>query len=124
MPGAAMSTAVDPSLAADPTPAAFAEALARAEHDKGRTVATREGRPVAVLVPIEDVETLDAPTGGRIRRALLRLAADPHTVPNVTAMQGGSYRLRVGGWRAVYALEADKLLVLVLRVGHRREVYR
>jgi prevent-host-death family protein len=60
LPGAAMSAALDHSLAANPTPAAFAEALARAEHDKGRTVVTREGRPVAALVPIEDADRLEA----------------------------------------------------------------
>jgi prevent-host-death family protein len=55
-----MSALLDPSVAADAAPAPFAEALARAEHDKGRTLLTREGRPVAALVPIEDVEALEA----------------------------------------------------------------
>ena len=55
-----MSAVLDPSLAADAAPAAFAEALARAEHHKGRTMLTRDGRPVAALVPIEDVEALEA----------------------------------------------------------------
>lgn len=32
--------------------------------------------------------------------------------------------MRVGDWRLVYRVEDDRLLVLVLRVGHRREVYR
>jgi len=39
-------------------------------------------------------------------------------------MTDGNYRLRVGDWRIVYALRDDVLVVLVLRVGHRREVYR
>jgi mRNA interferase RelE/StbE len=34
------------------------------------------------------------------------------------------YRLRHGGYRIVYELHDDRLLVLVIRVGHRREVYR
>ncbi len=34
------------------------------------------------------------------------------------------YRLRVGTYRVVYAIEEDKLVVLVVKVGHRREVYR
>ncbi|CAG0971771.1 hypothetical protein MYXO_01344 [Myxococcaceae bacterium] len=37
---------------------------------------------------------------------------------------GGYYRLRVGDYRVVYAIEDDVLLVLVVRIGHRREVYR
>ena len=41
-------------------PAAFAEAIGRAEHDKERVVLTRAGRPVAALVPIEDITALEA----------------------------------------------------------------
>jgi mRNA interferase RelE/StbE len=39
-------------------------------------------------------------------------------------MTDGNYRLRVGDWRVIYTLRDDVLVVLVLRVGHRREVYR
>jgi prevent-host-death family protein len=53
------ATPVD-ALPADFLPAAFAEALDRAEHEKARTTLTRNGKPVAVLVPMEDAETLDA----------------------------------------------------------------
>jgi mRNA interferase RelE/StbE len=34
------------------------------------------------------------------------------------------YRIRVGDYRIVYVVEDDRLLVLVAKVGHRREVYR
>ncbi len=34
------------------------------------------------------------------------------------------YRVRVGDYRIVYAVEDDRLLVLVVKVGHRRDVYR
>ena len=34
------------------------------------------------------------------------------------------YRLRVGDYRVVYQLHDDRLLVLIIRIGHRREVYR
>jgi mRNA interferase RelE/StbE len=33
-------------------------------------------------------------------------------------------RIRVGIWRVVYVIEEDYLVVLVVRVGHRRQVYR
>ena len=35
-----------------------------------------------------------------------------------------AYRLRDGDYRIVYELHDDRLLVLVIRIGHRREVYR
>jgi mRNA interferase RelE/StbE len=34
------------------------------------------------------------------------------------------YRIRVGKYRVIYAIQDDELIVLVLRVGHRRDVYR
>jgi mRNA interferase RelE/StbE len=46
--------------------------------------------------------------------------------PGVVKMHGseGYYRLRVGDYRVVYAIEDAVLLVLVVRIGHRRDVYR
>ena len=37
---------------------------------------------------------------------------------------GDLYRIRVGEWRVVYTVEDSRLVVLVVRVGHRGDVYR
>ena len=34
------------------------------------------------------------------------------------------YRIRVGDYRVIYEIHDEVLLVLVVRIGHRREVYR
>jgi mRNA interferase RelE/StbE len=34
------------------------------------------------------------------------------------------YRIRVGKYRVIYGIHDDELIVLILRVGHRRDVYR
>ena len=34
------------------------------------------------------------------------------------------YRLRVGDYRIIYEIKDNRLLVLVVEVGHRRDVYR
>ena len=34
------------------------------------------------------------------------------------------WRIRVGSYRVVYAVEGARLLVLVVKIGHRRDVYR
>ena len=40
-------------------------------------------------------------------------------------LAGSQYwRIRVGDYRVVYSIEGTKLTVLVVRIGHRREVYR
>jgi len=61
-----------------------------------------------------------------IREKLDQLAQEPYTRnPNLTKLQGRSgYRLRVGDWRVIYELEDERLVILVLKVGPRGEVYR
>jgi mRNA interferase RelE/StbE len=69
-------------------------------------------------------DNLDPPVRERVTSALTRLALDPHRAANVKALRGSSrYRLRVGDWHVIYTLENNVLVVLVVRVGHRREVY-
>lgn len=62
----------------------------------------------------------------RVRSWLERVAADPFARhPNVTKLQGRpAYRLRVGDWRVIYEIEREELVILVLRVGSRGEIYR
>ena len=61
----------------------------------------------------------------RIRAALDLLADNPRP-PNCVAMKGEEsvYRVRVGDHRIVYEVLDAVLLVHVVRIGHRREIYR
>lgn len=47
-------------------------------------------------------------------------------VPGTGQMAGqhGTFRLRVGDWRIVYEVRDAELVVLLVKIGHRREVYR
>ena len=65
-------------------------------------------------------------TARLIREKLDQLATDPYVRhPNVTRLQGRpGFRLRVGDWRVIYELEDDRLMVLVLKIAPRGEVYR
>ena len=61
----------------------------------------------------------------RIVRAIEALADDPRPAGCVVLRGGeGLLRIRVGMYRVVYLVEDDRLVVLVVRIGHRREVYR
>ena len=68
---------------------------------------------------------LPRPHRERIGAKIEALAADPRP-PGVEKLAGedAMYRIRVGEYRVVYTIRDDILLVLVVRVGHRREVYR
>ncbi len=52
------------------------------------------------------------------------LADDPRP-PGCEKLSGlERYRVRQGAYRIIYEIEDDRLVVLVVRVGNRREVYR
>ena len=61
----------------------------------------------------------------RIIKVLLKLEADPRP-SGVKKLSGEDnlYRARVGDYRIVYQIRDNELVVLVVRVAHRREVYR
>ncbi len=72
-----------------------------------------------------EMARLDVDFRRRVDRKILSLASDPRP-PGAKALSGpsGGLRVRVGDWRIVYRVEDDRLLILVVRVGHRRDVYR
>jgi mRNA interferase RelE/StbE len=61
----------------------------------------------------------------RILRKLDQLAVNPFP-PGTEKLSAAIdlWRIRIGDYRVVYTVERKELLVLVLKVGHRREVYR
>jgi mRNA interferase RelE/StbE len=61
----------------------------------------------------------------RVDEAILALALDPFPQGSKKLRNGeGRRRIRVGQYRVIYSIENDRLVILVIRVGHRREVYR
>jgi len=61
----------------------------------------------------------------RVIKALVKLEQEPRP-PGVKKLSGEDelYRIRVGDYRIVYQIRDNELVVLVVRVAHRREVYR
>ena len=61
----------------------------------------------------------------RVQAAIELLATEPRP-PAATQLVGGAgeWRVRTGDYRIVYEIEDERLLVLVLSAGHRREIYQ
>src|SRR5262249_24657264 len=61
----------------------------------------------------------------RVDAAIRTLADHPHPTGS-KKLQGTEdlYRIRVGDYRVVYTVEAKHLVVLVLNIGNRRDIYR
>lgn len=79
-----------------------------------------EFRPSA----LRTLRKLDSEQQARIRGAIIILAQDPRP-PGSRKLQGREgYRVRVGNFRIIYAIENARLTILVVAIGHRRDVYR
>jgi mRNA interferase RelE/StbE len=75
---------------------------------------------------LRELRKLDKPAARRVLTAITKLAAEPcpHGVRQLTGRPAGTLRIRVGDYRVVYVVADDLLVVSVVRVAHRREVYR
>ncbi len=73
------------------------------------------------------LRSIDRQQALHILTALAPLGDDPHRddadTKKLTGHQG-LYRLRVGSFRVVYEIQNDVLVILVVHVGNRRDVYR
>jgi mRNA interferase RelE/StbE len=72
-----------------------------------------------------DFKSLDGSVRGRIRRRIDSLTENPYP-SGVKKIEGEDeiYRVRVGDYRILYQIKGKILLVLIVRIGHRRDIYR
>jgi mRNA interferase RelE/StbE len=74
---------------------------------------------------IRQLGKLDRQVAVRVRRRADQLAAEPRPHGCVQLVGSpGLWRVRVGDYRIVYQIRDEILVVLVVDVGHRREIYR
>lgn len=60
----------------------------------------------------------------RITAAIDGLSIDPRPAGTVKLAGSDDFRIRVGDYRIVYAVDDSRRIVIVARVAHRSEVYR
>jgi mRNA interferase RelE/StbE len=76
---------------------------------------------------VRQLRAIPQPAALTILKALTPLGDDPRRPDsNVKKLTGyeDRYRLRVGDYRVIYEVQDGQLVILVLGVGHRREIYR
>ena len=79
-----------------------------------------EVRPAAA----KQLGKLDPPTARRIQGVIALLADDPRPPASRPLTGRPAWRVRVGDYRLIYTIEDDRLVVAVITIGHRRDVYR
>ena len=67
----------------------------------------------------------DQPVQKRLSLVIDKLAVNPRP-PGIRRLHGDPdlYRIRVGNYRIVYTIRDNVLLVLVVAIGHRKDIYR
>ena len=73
----------------------------------------------------KEMDRLPGQQRGRVEAAIVALADYPRPVGSLK-MQGveNTYRIRVGNYRIVYRVYDHELVVLVVAVGDRKDIYR
>lgn len=71
------------------------------------------------------LKALDKPLQQRITKRLAKLGDNPRSYGvDKLAGEDDLYRVREGEYRIIYTIQDKELIVLVVKIGHREEVYR
>ena len=71
-----------------------------------------------------DVKGIPSPDLKRILGRIEALRDDPRPPGSVKLSGMEYYRVRQGDYRIVYEIQDDILVIVVVKIGHRREIYR
>lgn len=72
----------------------------------------------------KDFKGLPRNDANRILRKIEALALNPRPPDSKKLTNDQSYRIRIGNYRVLYEIEDGRLIVLVLKIGNRQDVYR
>jgi mRNA interferase RelE/StbE len=80
------------------------------------------------LSPLANKFLIDAdrPLRKRLERCLQQLQSDPYRGNNIKRLSGeflGLLRYRVGDWRVIYRVDDAIQRIVVIDIGHRRDIY-
>jgi mRNA interferase RelE/StbE len=60
----------------------------------------------------------------RIQGVIELLQSNPYPPSSIKLTERSEYRVRVGNYRVIYDIVKEHLVILVLTIGHRKDVYR
>jgi mRNA interferase RelE/StbE len=76
---------------------------------------------------LEDLKRIDRAHQKIIKAKLLILEKNPAALKNnikrIGRTEDNLFRLRTGSYRVIFKKKADQLIILIVRIGHRKEVY-
>ncbi len=70
------------------------------------------------------IDKLDTSIKKIIQKAIDSLAQNPHKGKPLSYELAGLYSYRTSDYRIIYKIEEGQLIIIVITVGHRREIYK
>lgn len=72
----------------------------------------------------KELGKLDKRLSKRLLEKIQKLSNDPYGQDSQKLAGGKGYRVRLGNYRIVYIIDKPNKLVTIIKIGHRREIYR
>jgi mRNA interferase RelE/StbE len=72
----------------------------------------------------KQLSKIDRKDQSRIIKAIRELAEEPRPQESKKLSGRPAWRIRIGSYRVIYEIQDDLFLILVIDIGHRREIYR
>lgn len=72
----------------------------------------------------KDLKTIDKRYSSAIAKAFAKLQANPKLGQPLSGELRGQWKLKFSRYRILYIIQEHEVMVTVVTVGHRREVYR
>ncbi|MBI4164871.1 MAG: type II toxin-antitoxin system RelE/ParE family toxin [Acidobacteria bacterium] len=73
---------------------------------------------------VKEIETIPKKDRARITANIQELAANPRPHGGEKLSGEEKYRLRQGSYRIIYSIDDSAREVLIVRIGHRKDIYR
>ena len=75
-------------------------------------------------VAVKQLKKIPNPDYNRLKTAILALSNDPRPAGYKKLKGRSGYRIRVGNYRVIYEIKDQQLIVLVLAIGDRKDIYK
>jgi mRNA interferase RelE/StbE len=72
----------------------------------------------------KELLSLNKTLAQRILEKITLLEIDPHGQGSQKLAGGKGYRIRIGDYRIVYTINNTSKIITIIKIGHRREVYK
>jgi mRNA interferase RelE/StbE len=72
---------------------------------------------------LKDLSKIDDPNYSKIKIAISNLTENPRPHGYIKLTERDGYRLRVGNYRIIYNIFDQELIIEIISLGHRKEIY-